>query len=95
MKKSLQSLVLLLMALLVPMTATAAYDQLADGVYMNGSTLYISSGVTSLGSLQVNPSVIYCYATIPPACGANTFTGYGATLHVPTASMVNYFSAQY
>lgn len=95
MKKSLQSLVLLLMALMVPLTATAAYNQLEDGVYMNGSTLYISSGVTSLGSLQVNPSVIYCYATIPPACGANTFTGYGATLHVPTASMVNYFSAQY
>ena len=46
MKKSLQSLVLLLMALMVPATATAAYEQLADGVYLDGTTLYITSGVT-------------------------------------------------
>lgn len=95
MKKSLQSLVLLLMALMVPMTATAAYEQLADGVYQDGSTLYISSSVTSLGDLQVNPSEIYCYATIPPACVSNTFSGYGATLHVPAAGMVSYFTALY
>ena len=95
MKKSLQSLVLLLMALMVPVTATATYEQLADGVYRDGSTLYITSGVTSLGDLQVNPSEIYCYATIPPACVSNTFTGYGATLHVPAAGMVSYFTALY
>lgn len=95
MKKSLQSLVLLLMALMVPMAATAAYDQLADGVYLDGTALYIASGVTSLGDLQVNPSEIYCYATIPPACVSNTFTGYGATLHVPAAGMVSYFTALY
>jgi len=95
MKKSLQSLVLLLMTLMVPVTATAAYDQLADGVYMDGTTLYITSGVTSLGDLQVDPSEIYCYATIPPACASNTFTSYGATLHVPAAGMVSYFTALY
>lgn len=95
MKKSLQSLILLLMALTVPVTATAAYDQLADGVYMDGTTLYITSGVTSLGDLQIDPSEIYCYAAIPPACMANTFTGYGATLHVPAAGMVSYFTALY
>ena len=95
MKKSLQSLVLLLMALMVPMTATAAYEQLADGVYLDGTTLYITSGVTSLGDLQVNPSEIYCYATIPPACVSKTFTGYDATLHVPAAGMVSYFTALY
>ena len=72
-----------------------AYVQLADGVYLDGTTLYITSGVTSLGSLQINPDEIYCYATIPPACLANTFTGYGATLHVPAASMVSYFTALY
>ena len=72
-----------------------AYVQLADGVYMDGTTLYITSGVTSLGSLQINPDEIYCYATIPPACLSNTFTGYGATLHVPAASMVSYFTALY
>ena len=95
MKKSLQSLVLLLMALIVPATATAAYEQLADGVYQDGSVLYITSGVTSLGDLQVNPSEIYCYATIPPACVSNTFTGYDATLHVPAAGMVSYFTTLY
>lgn len=95
MKQSLQSLVLLLMELLVPMTATAAYEQLADGVYLDGTKLYITSGVTSLGNLQINPDEIYCYATIPPACVSNTFTGYGATLHVPAAGMVSYFTALY
>ena len=95
MKKLLQSLVLLLMALLVPSTATAAYVQIADGVYQDGTALYIGSGVTSLGALQVNPSVIYCYATIPPACAANTFTGYGAAVHVPTQGMAAYFTALY
>ena len=95
MKKSLQSLVLLLMAFLLPATAAAAYEQLADGVFQDGSTLYIGSGVTSLGDLQVNPNEIYCYATIPPACVSNTFTGYGAILHVPVAGMVSYFTALY
>ena len=95
MKKSLQSLVLLLMALLVPATATAAYEQLAEGVYKDGTTLYISSGVTSLGDLQINPSEIYSFAAIPPACVENTFTGYGATLHMPAASYGAYFLADY
>lgn len=92
MKKSI--LTLMLMVAMLPKMANA-YEQLADGVYQDGSTLYISSGVTSLGNLQVNPTTIYCYATIPPACVSNTFTGYGAILHVPTEAMVNYFSAQY
>ena len=83
------------MALMVPTTATAAYEQLADGVYQDGTTLYIGSGVTSLGDLQVNPSEIYCYATIPPACMANTFASYDATLHVPAAGMVSYFTTLY
>ena len=92
MKKSI--LTLMLMVAMLPLMANA-YEQLADGVYQDGSTLYIGSGVTSLGSLQVNSTTIYCYATIPPACSANTFTGYGAALHVPTSAMVNYFTAQY
>ena len=92
MKKSILSL--MLMVAMLPLIANA-FEQLADGVYQDGSTLYIGSGVTSLGNLQINPTVIYCYATIPPACNASTFTGYGAALHVPTSSIVNYFSAQY
>lgn len=95
MKKLLQSLLLLLAALMVPATAGAAYVQVADGVYRDGSALYITSGVTSLGMLQVNPNVIYCYATVPPACVSNTFTGYGATLHVPGTSLGSYFVTSY
>ena len=94
MNRVLQSFVLLL-ALLVPTMANADYVQLADGVYQDGSTLYIGSDVTSLGDLQVNPSEIYCYATIPPACMSNTFIGYDAILHVPAAGMVSYFTTQY
>lgn len=93
MKKTIQTL--LLMVAMLPMMANAEYVQLADGVYQDGSTLYIGSGVTSLGDLQVNPSEIYCYATIPPVCMSNTFTSYGATLHVPAAGMVSYFTTFY
>ena len=95
MKRILQTLVILLAALMVPTTAVAAYVQLADGVYQDGTTLYIGSSVTTLGNLQVNPSEIYCYAQIPPSCLYGTFTGYGATLHVPTSAMVSYFTTQY
>ena len=82
------------MVAMLPLMATN-YEQLADGVYQVGTTLYIGSSVTSLGDLQVNPSEIYCYATIPPACSSNTFTGYDATLHVPAAGMVSYFTTLY
>lgn len=95
MNKSLQSLVLLLMALMVPTTATATYEQLAEGVYQDGSTLYIGSGVTELGPLQVNPSVVYSFAATPPVCVENTFTGYGGTLHMPATSYGAYFIADY
>jgi hypothetical protein len=94
MKKALQSLILLLVALL-PQMASADYVQLADGVYRDGSTLYITSGVTALGPLQVNPSVVYSFAATPPACVENTFTGYGATLHMPATSYGAYFVADY
>ena len=80
MKKSI--LTLILMVAMLPLMANS-FEQLADGVYQDGSTLYISSSVTSLDNLQVNPSV------------SNTFTGYGATLHVPAAGMVSYFTTFY
>ena len=58
-------------------------------------TLYIGSGVTSVEGLQVNPATIYSYASVPPTCDANTFTGYDATLHVPASSLAAYFTAPY
>ena len=91
----LQTLALLLAALILPSTASGAFVQLADGVYKDGSTLYVTSGVSSLGPLQVNPSVIYSFAPVPPTCNASTFTGYGATLHIPSTSYGAYFTADY
>lgn len=58
-------------------------------------TLYIGSGVTSVEGLQVNPATIYSYASVPPTCDGNTFTGYDATLHVPASSLAAYFTAPY
>ena len=68
---------------------------LADGVYSDDSTLYITSSVTSLGTFNLNPSVIYCFAAVPPLCVSNTFTGYDATLHIPPASYGAYFINEY
>ena len=58
-------------------------------------TLYIGSGVTGVKGMQVNPEVIYSYATTPPVCDENSFTGYGAELHVPASSLAAYFTAPY
>ena len=81
--------------MVVSLTAFGVPTLIADGVYVDGTTLYISRNVTSLPDLQLNPTDIYCYATTPPTCTANTFSGYDGTLHVPRSSMVAYFSALY
>ncbi len=93
MNKFLHSIVLLMAALLP--VAASAYEQLAEGVYSDGSTLYIGSGVSTLGPLQVNPSVVYSFAATPPACVENTFLEYGAILHMPSTSYGAYFLADY
>lgn len=93
MKKDL--LVIMILAFAAQFSANAAYVQVADGVFQDGTSIYICSNVTSLGNLQLNPSDIYCYTTIPPACLSTTFSTYNATLHVPTSSMVSYFTTQY
>ena len=64
---------------------------LPDGV----ENLYVGSGVTAVPGLQVNPTTIYSYATVPPTCDENTFTGYDAELHVPASSLAAYFTAPY
>ena len=71
------------------------WEKLQDGVYWDGSTLYICSFVTSLGDLGVNPTAIYSFASVPPTCTENTFTGYGAYLTLPPASYGAYFTAEY
>ena len=95
MKKLLQSFVFLLTLLLSRTAISGATVPVADGVYRDGSTLYITSGVTSLGALNINPSVIYCFDTVTPLCESNTFTGYSAMLHVPSTSYGAYFVNSY
>ena len=58
-------------------------------------TLYIGSGVTGVKGMKVNPEVIYSYATTPPVCDENSFTGFEAELHVPASSLAAYFTAPY
>ena len=93
-QKSFLKLLVLAVVATLPIKAVA-FTQIAEGVYQDGQTLYISSNVTSLGSLQLSPSDIYCFAAIPPACVFDTFNGYDATLHVPSSAMVSYFTALY
>lgn len=88
-------IILSFLVMIVPLTVLAVPTLIADGVYLDGTTLYISRNVTSLPDLQLNPTDIYCYAITPPACTENTFTGYDGTLHVPRSAMVAYFSALY
>ena len=57
--------------------------------------LDISSGLTTLPGLKVNPREVYCYAAVPPTCDENTFTDYTGTLHVPESSLAAYFTAPY
>jgi formylglycine-generating enzyme required for sulfatase activity len=64
---------------------------LPDGV----GNLYVGSGVTAVPGLQVNPTTIYSYSSVPPTCDENTFTGYDAELHVPASSLAAYFTAPY
>ena len=70
----------------------------------NVKVLYIGSGVTGIEDMfynehtpviELNPEVIYSYATTPPLCNEFSFTGYDAELHVPAASIAAYFTAPY
>ena len=67
----------------------------AGALPSNVENLYIGSGVTAVPGLQVNPTTIYSYATVPPTCDENSFTGYDAALHVPASSLASYFTAPY
>ena len=86
--------VALFLSILLPITVTA-YNQLKDGVYQDGSTLYITSEVTSVEGLNLNPSIIYSFGMTPPICDENSFDGYSAILHVPASAMTAYFVAPY
>lgn len=57
--------------------------------------LFIDSKITSLRGLRAKHSDVYCYASVPPSCDANTFNNYNGTLHVPASSLAAYFTAEY
>ena len=68
---------------------------IAGAIPANVDQLYVMSGVTGIQGLQVNPATIYSYATVPPTCNGQTFTGYDGELHVPASSLASYFTAPY
>lgn len=66
-----------------------------SNAFKNISSLYITSGVSSIPNLSVSPNNIYSYSSIPPICIDGTFSAYSGTLHVPAASLASYFTAPY
>jgi len=58
-------------------------------------TLNVGSEITSLGGFSFAPDVVNSYAAVPPVCQSGTFTSYDGELHVPSASTVAYFTADY
>ena len=67
----------------------------AGAINCSIGSMYVMSGVTGIPDLLVNPATIYSYATVPPTCNENTFTGYDAELHVPASALAAYFTAPY
>ncbi len=55
----------------------------------------ISSRITAIPGMKINPREVYCYAKVPPTCDENTFTDYTGTLHVPESSLAAYFTSPY
>ena len=94
MKRVLGAFVLFFV-LMLPTVTSADCIELADGVYCDGSTLYICSSVNTLGALQFTPTEVYSFVGVPPTCVGNSFTSYDATLHMPATSYGAYFIADY
>ena len=67
----------------------------AGAIPANVDKLFVLSGVTGIQGMQVNPTTIYSYSTVPPTCNGQTFTGYDGELHVPASSLASYFTAPY
>jgi uncharacterized protein YjdB len=58
-------------------------------------TLNIGSGITSIGDIGVLPTIVNCYAEVPPTCSSNTFASYDGELHVPSSAIAAYMIADY
>ena len=68
------------------------YSTLVPSQFKN---IIVGSGVTSIGNVGFTPDSVYCYAETPPTCSSGTFVSYDGELHVPSASAVAYFTAEY
>ena len=72
-----------------------------DGTWTGGAiscdvdNLYVMGTVTGIKGLQVNPTTVYSYPTVPPTCDEQSFTGYDGELHVPASALAAYFTAPY
>ena len=62
---------------------------------MQINSIFIGSEITSLGQLGAKPTIVNCYAKIPPTCMDNTFYSYDGELHVPASSTTAYITADY
>ncbi len=58
-------------------------------------TVNVGSEITSLGNFEFAPDVVNSYAAVPPTCQSSTFIYYDGELHMPIASTVAYFMADY
>ncbi len=74
---------------------TWKYSSGLSSIISQIKTLYIGSGITSLGSYGFKPTKVYCNAETPPTCTESTFGIYTGELHVPVASIAAYFTATY
>ncbi len=69
----------------------------ADNITGNASVdrLYLGEQVESIKGLNISPSIVRCYGSVPPVCDENTFTNYYGRLYVPQGSLKAYATAPY
>ena len=79
----------------IDLTICGSIDSIGTDAFNQVKTIYIKSEVTKIPNLRISPSIIYCYAAVPPTCLERTFSSYGSVLHVPSTSLASYFTANY
>ena len=77
----------------IVITGNGAWNAGAINCEIDG--LFVMSGVTGIQGLQMSPTTVYSYSTVPPTCDSGSFTGYDTALHVPASALAAYFTAPY
>lgn len=70
-------------------------DWIGGGIDCSTYNLFIDSSITSIKGIQIKPSNVYSFTSIPSICDENSFTDYTGTLHVPATSLATYFTTPY